>query len=81
MLLTLWTFFTLSRRFDTRLIRFGVETLNSLSVAGGFWDVSALQNLSPVHASRTRIDVQGVQGAPKASDSNEFDPGHRGWTG
>lgn len=27
-----------------------------------------------------RIDVQGVQGAPKASDSNGLDPGHGGWT-
>ena len=52
MLLTLGTFFTLSRRFDTRLVRFGFEAVNGLSIAGGFWDVSALQNLGPVHLSR-----------------------------
>ena len=52
MLLTLGTFFTLSRRFDTRLVGFGFEAFNGLSITGGLWDVSALQDLSPVHPSR-----------------------------
>ena len=34
MLLTLGTFFTLSRRFDTRLVGFGFEALNGFSIAG-----------------------------------------------
>ena len=38
MLLTLWTFFTFSRRFDTRLGWFGVYASNGLAIAGWFWD-------------------------------------------
>ena len=81
MLLTSLGFLLPLRRFDTRFSRFRRYASDSLVIAGGFWDVSTLQNLCPVHASRTRIDVQGVQGAPKRSDRNGFDPGQWGWTG
>ena len=75
MLLTLWTFFTLSRRFDTRLVGFGFEALNGLAIAGGSGTFPR-SKISVQFISRARIDVQGVQGAPKSSDSNGFDPGH-----
>jgi hypothetical protein len=38
MLLTLWAFFTLSRRFDTRFVGLGFEALNGLAIARRFWD-------------------------------------------
>ena len=50
------------------------------SIAGWFWDVFC-SKISVQFIPLARIDVQGVQGAPKASDSNGFDPGHGGWTG
>ena len=71
MLLTLGTFFTFSRRFDTRLVRLGLEALNGLVIARGLWNVSALQDFSPVHPSRA-YRCKKCPHAPKASQANGF---------
>lgn len=43
----------------------------------GFQPVSGFRS----NSSLARIHVQSVQGAPKSSDTNGFNPGQGGWTG
>ena len=66
--------FLLFRDGLTRGLSGLAKALNGLSITGGSGTFRAPKSQSS--SSLTRVDVQGVQGAPKVSDSNGFDPGH-----